>query len=82
MLSCSACKESSVGVDKYADFRVAATGLRGAFGCTLRETELTCHRCSTKKRLRDGASSFSLAAAEELAARITSSPSLMLATRT
>src|SRR6202008_2110724 len=38
--------------------------------------------CSIKKRLREGASSFSLAAAEELAARSTSSPSLMLATRT
>jgi len=54
----------------------------GVFGCTLRETELTCQRCPTKKRLREGASNFSLAAAEELAARMTSSPSLKLATRT
>ena len=82
MLSCSACKESSVGVEKYAVFCAAAGPVWGAFGCTLRETELTCQRCSTKKRLRDGASSFSLAAAAELAARITSSPSLKLATRT
>jgi hypothetical protein len=41
MESCSACKESSVGVDKYADFCGAAIGFAGAFGCTLTETELT-----------------------------------------
>jgi hypothetical protein len=82
MLSCSACKESNVGVEKYADFCAATAPLRGVFGCTLTETELTCQRCPTKKRLREGARSFSLAAAEELAARMTSSPSLKLATRT
>ena len=68
MPSCSACKESNVGVEKYADFCAATTPLRGVFGCTLTETELTCQRCPTKKRLREGARSFSLAAAEELAA--------------
>jgi hypothetical protein len=77
-----ACKEYNVCVEKYADFCAATGAVLGVFGCTLRETELTCQRCPTKKRLREGASNFSLAAAEELAARMTSSPSLKLATRT
>ena len=52
------------------------------FGCTLTETELTCTSLFARSGYRDGASSLSLAAAAELAASSTISPSLKLTTRT
>jgi hypothetical protein len=68
-------------VEKCAFFCGAPTASRDAFGCTLTQTELTCQRWFNKKRLREGASNFSFAAAAELTASSTSSPSLKLATR-
>jgi len=69
-------------VDNCAVFCGAATLFCDAFGCTRTDTELTCHRWFTKKRLREGASNLSFAAAAELPAITTSSPSLKLTTRT
>ena len=82
MRSSNCRKESIVCVEKCAVFCCAKANLCALFGCTLRETELTCQRWLTKKRLRAGASSLSLAATAEFSAMTTSVPSLKFATRT
>ena len=68
IVACRRLSESSVSVENCAAFCAAAACVCDAFGCTRTETELTCQRWLHKKRLREGASSLSLAAAAEFAA--------------